>query len=71
MNDNVDLMWIPRINTVDGMTQEDIQKWASSSETIDKYKKRYGEEYQVELNDAVKKMEERLKVQSFKEYVKI
>ena len=27
MNDNVDLMWIPRINTVDGMTQEDIQKW--------------------------------------------
>ena len=53
------------------INQEDIQKWASSSETIDKYKKRYGEEYQVELNDAVKKMEERLKVQSFKEYVKI
>ena len=53
------------------INQEDIQKWASSSETIDKYKKRYGEEYQVELNDAVKKMEERLKVQSFKEYVKV
>ena len=53
------------------INQEDIQKWASSSETIDKYKKRYGEEYQVELNDAVKKMEERLKIQSFKEYVKV
>ena len=50
---------------------EDIQKWASSSETIDKYKKRYGEEYQKELDEAVNKMEERLKVQSFKEYVKI
>ena len=27
MNDNVDLIWIPRVNTVDGMTQEHIQKW--------------------------------------------
>ncbi len=27
MNDNVDLLWVPRVNTVDGMTQEDIQKW--------------------------------------------
>ena len=26
MND-VDLIWIPRVNTVDGMTQEHIQKW--------------------------------------------
>ena len=24
---NTDLLWIPRVNTVDGMTQEDIQKW--------------------------------------------
>jgi len=23
----VDLIWIPRVNTVDGMTQQDIQKW--------------------------------------------
>jgi len=23
----VDLIWIPRVNTIDGMTQEDIQKW--------------------------------------------
>ena len=26
MND-VDLIWIPRVNTVDGMTEEDIRKW--------------------------------------------
>ena len=24
---SVDLIWIPRVNTVDGMTQEHIQKW--------------------------------------------
>ncbi len=24
---DVDLIWIPRVNTIDGMTQEDIQKW--------------------------------------------
>ena len=23
----VDLIWIPRVNTIDGMTQEDVQKW--------------------------------------------
>jgi glycosyltransferase involved in cell wall biosynthesis len=27
MNDNVDLIWIPRVNTIEGMTQEHIQKW--------------------------------------------
>ena len=27
INDNVDLIWIPRVNTVKGMTQEHIQKW--------------------------------------------
>ena len=26
MND-VDLVWIPRVNTVDGFTQDDVQKW--------------------------------------------
>ena len=53
------------------ITTNDIKEWAASSETIDKYKKRYGEEYQKEIDEAVKKMEERLKVQSFKEYAKI
>jgi len=24
---DVDLIWIPRVNTIDGMTQEDVQKW--------------------------------------------
>ena len=24
---DVDLVWIPRVNTIDGMTQQDIQKW--------------------------------------------
>tara|TARA_R110002074_G_scaffold362773_1_gene535903 strand:+ start:601 stop:1269 length:669 start_codon:yes stop_codon:yes gene_type:complete len=27
MNDNVDLIWIPRVNTVEGMKEEHIQKW--------------------------------------------
>jgi len=27
MNDGVDLIWIPRVNTVEGMTQEHVQKW--------------------------------------------
>jgi len=27
MNDGVDLIWIPRVNTVDGLTEEWIQKW--------------------------------------------
>ena len=26
MND-VDLVWIPRVNTVEGFTQEDVQRW--------------------------------------------
>ena len=26
-NDGIDLIWIPRVNTVDGFTQEDVQKW--------------------------------------------
>jgi len=26
-NSNIDLIWVPRINTVDGLTQEHIQKW--------------------------------------------
>ena len=26
-NDTIDLFWIPRINTVDGITQKHIQKW--------------------------------------------
>jgi predicted nucleotidyltransferase len=48
--------------------KEDIKNWASASETIDKYKTRYGEDWEKELEEATNKMEERLKVQSFKEF---
>ena len=27
MNDNVDVFWVPRINKVNGLTQEHIDKW--------------------------------------------
>ena len=27
MNDGIDLVWIPRVNTIDGMEQKHIQKW--------------------------------------------
>ena len=27
MNDGVDLIWIPRVNTVEGLTQDHIKKW--------------------------------------------
>ena len=27
MNDGVDLVWIPRVNTIDGMRDEHIQRW--------------------------------------------
>ena len=26
-NSNIDFIWVPRINTVDGLTQEHVQKW--------------------------------------------
>ena len=61
----------PEYKKDDKITDKDIKEWASSIDTIDKYKKRYGEDYQSEIDEAVKKMEERLKIQSFKEYVKI
>ena len=61
----------PEYKKDDKITDKDIKEWASSIDTIDKYKKRYGENYQSEIDEAVKKMEERLKIQSFKEYVKI
>ena len=48
--------------------KEHIKNWAASSETIDKYKTRYGEDWEKELEEATNKMEERLKVQSFKQF---
>jgi hypothetical protein len=54
--------------TDEKINKEDIKKWASSSDTIDKYKRRYAEDWERELGEATSKMEERLKVQSFKEF---
>ena len=39
---------------------EDIIKFANEKETIDKYKKRFKERWQEELNNAVKRMKEEL-----------
>jgi hypothetical protein len=39
---------------------EDIIKFANEKETIDKYKKRFKERWQEELNKAVKRMKEEL-----------
>ena len=34
MNDNVDVFWVPRINKVNGLTQEHINKWRWNVELI-------------------------------------
>ena len=57
------------------ITKEDIDNWKASDSTIDKYKRRYGEEWKVKLEDASLKMHEDLAEQdftfkSFKEFVK-
>ncbi len=46
------------------ITKEDIDSWATSSETIDKYKERYGDEWKSKVN------EDKIKMMSFKDYVK-
>ena len=55
-------------NSIDNMksvSTEDISKWSNSKSTIDKYKKRYGENYKEKLK------EDAIKMKSFKDYVKI
>ena len=42
------------------ITKEDIEKWQSTDETIDKYKKRYAEEWQSKLSEVVKHMMEKI-----------
>lgn len=46
------------------ITVEDIENWASAKETIDKYRERYGENYQSKIDEVKTKM------MSFKDYVK-
>ena len=57
------------------VTKEDINDWSASESTIDKYKKRYGEEWKVKLEDATMRMHEDLaeddeRFKSFKEFAK-
>ena len=42
------------------ITKEDIEKWSFSDETIDKYKKRYAEEWRAKLDEVVKIMMEKI-----------
>jgi hypothetical protein len=42
------------------ITKEDIEKWQATDETIDKYKKRYAEEWKSKLQEVVKRMMEKM-----------
>jgi hypothetical protein len=44
------------------ITTQDIEEWASSNETIDKYRERYGENYKSKIDEVKGKM------LSFKDY---
>ena len=46
------------------ITTQDIDEWASSNETIDKYRERYGDNYQIKIEEVKNKM------MSFKDYAK-
>jgi hypothetical protein len=43
---------------------QDIEEWAGANETIDKYRERYGNNYQSKIDEVKQKM------MSFKEYNK-
>jgi hypothetical protein len=44
----------------DKITKKDIEKFKNEDETIDKYKKRFKENWKIELDKAVEKMREQL-----------
>ena len=44
----------------DNIKKEDVEKWAFSDETIDKYKKRYAEEWRKKLDEVVQRMLDKL-----------
>jgi len=46
------------------ITTQDIDEWASANETIDKYRERYGDNYQTKIEEVKTKM------MSFKDYAK-
>jgi predicted nucleotidyltransferase len=50
----------PMTSDVYKVTKEDVEKWSLSDETIDKYKKRYAEEWHSRLEEVVRRMMEKL-----------
>ena len=50
----------PVIKDVQNIKKEDIEKWSMSDETIDKYKKRYAEEWRSRLDEVVTRMMEKI-----------
>ena len=46
--------------TTDKITTKDLEKFKNEGETIDKYKKRFKENWKVELDKAVERMKEQL-----------
>jgi predicted nucleotidyltransferase len=50
----------PMTSDVYKVTKEDVEKWSLSDETIDKYKKRYAEEWRSRLEEVVRRMMEKL-----------
>lgn len=50
----------PVIKDVQNIKKEDVEKWSLSDETIDKYKKRYAEEWRSRLDEVVKRMMEKI-----------
>ena len=48
------------IKDVQNIKKEDIEKWSLSDETIDKYKKRYAEEWRSRLDEVVTRMMEKI-----------
>ena len=52
----------------DDISVKDVNDWATSSETIDKYKERYKEEWQKKLSEVVSKMIRNYVMLSFRDY---
>ena len=47
------------------ITQKDVEEWASAKDTIDKYRERYGDNFKSKIDET------KIKMLSFKDYVKI
>ena len=65
--DNLKFVPKSKLQTTDiekEVTEKDIKEWSSSAETIDKYRSRYGDDWQVKL----KEDESSMKIMSFKQY---